>query len=320
MKVLGISYGRKMSNTEILVKEALMGAKDAGAEIEFVRMQDLTIKPCTGCNACVISLFEKAGSGDCVITGDDFVFIDEKILEADGLIIGAPIYEKMAPGHLKNMADRQGPGHDLAFRTIAKKIRAEHGITHGKGPDERSFKQRAASLIAVGGSEWDNLALPMMHLSTVSMQIEVVDKMLINWIALPGMVALHDEKLERAYQSGKHVVESLKGNVEEAKYIGDKGVCPLCNSKLFEIRNAENGQMAVCAVCGVKGDLEVSSNEVSFIVQPHEAALAHVKLSGKFNHARELKEVSLVPHPNVAALPEKLEKYKNFIEASRPSK
>lgn len=318
MKVLGMSYGRKMSNTEILVKEALMGAKEAGADIEFIRMQDMHIKPCTGCNACVVSLFEKAGSGECILKGDDFAFVDDKILEADGLIVGAPIYEKMVPGQMKNMCDRQGPGHDIAFRMIAKQIRAEKGITEGKGPDERSFKQRAASLIAVGGSEWDNLALPMMHLSTVSMNIQVVDKMLFNWVALPGMVALHDEKLSRAYQSGQNVVEALKGKVEEAEYKGDKGVCPLCHSKLFEIRNAENGQLAVCAVCGVKGNLECSDHDVSFEIPPEEMALAHVKLSGKFHHAQELKEVSLVPHPEAAKLPEKMTKYKDFIEASRP--
>lgn len=38
MKILGISCG-KMSNTEILVKEALMGAEELGAEVEFVRLQ-----------------------------------------------------------------------------------------------------------------------------------------------------------------------------------------------------------------------------------------------------------------------------------------
>ena len=51
MKVLGISVGRKMSNTEILVKEALMGAEEGGAEVELIRLHDLNIKPCTGCNA-----------------------------------------------------------------------------------------------------------------------------------------------------------------------------------------------------------------------------------------------------------------------------
>ena len=57
MKILGISVGRKMSNTEILVKEALMGAEEMDAEVEFVRLHDLNLKPCTGCNACVIDLF-----------------------------------------------------------------------------------------------------------------------------------------------------------------------------------------------------------------------------------------------------------------------
>jgi len=61
MKVLGLACGRKMSNTEILVKEALMGAEETGAEVELVRLMDLNIKPCTGCNSCVIDLFEKAG-------------------------------------------------------------------------------------------------------------------------------------------------------------------------------------------------------------------------------------------------------------------
>lgn len=161
MKVLGISCGRKLGNTEILVKEALMGAESLGAEVELVRLNDLNLKPCTGCNACVVSLLEKSSSGDCVIK-DDFKFIEEKIMECDGLILGSPIYEKGPTGLLKILADRMGPSHNVAFRMISKKVREEKGITSGKPVDERSFKTRSASLIAVGGSEWDTLALPMM--------------------------------------------------------------------------------------------------------------------------------------------------------------
>ena len=80
MKILGITCGRKMSNSEILVKEALMGAEELGAEVELIRLNDLNIKPCTGCNACVISLLEKSSSGDCVIKNDDFSFIEDKIM------------------------------------------------------------------------------------------------------------------------------------------------------------------------------------------------------------------------------------------------
>ena len=45
--------------------------------------------------------------------------------------------------------------------------------------DERSFKTRSASIIAVGGSEWDTLALPLMQLTLVSTHMDIVDKMLV---------------------------------------------------------------------------------------------------------------------------------------------
>lgn len=198
MKILGLTCGRKMSNTEILVKEALMGAEEMGAEVEIVRLLDLNIRPCTGCNSCVIDLFEKAGSGECIIKNDDFKFIDEKILECDGLVVGSPIYEKSPQGLLKILNDRMGPSHDLAFRIIAKKIREEMGITKGTGPDERSFKPRAVSLFAVGGSDWTTLALPMLQIFALPMNMTVVDQQLFNWTALPAAVVLKDEMLKRA--------------------------------------------------------------------------------------------------------------------------
>lgn len=318
MKILGISCGRRMGNTEILVKEALMGAEEMGAEVELIRLQDLNLKPCTGCNACVVNLFEKGGSGDCVLRDDDFKFIDEKILDCDGIIIGSPIYEKSPSGQLKILNDRMGPSHDMAMRMIAKKIRAEKNITTGNGPDERSFKIRAASLIAVGGSEWDNLALPMLHLFTLSMQMEVVDKMLVNWVALPGMVALKDDALERARKSGRHVAETLMKPIEEAKYIGEEGLCPLCHSKLIEVRNEDNNYPTVCGICGVKGTLNVVDGKVTFEVKEEDKAHSHIKLSGKFEHCDELNKVSLKPAPNAHELPERLKKYKNYLTYSKP--
>ena len=49
MNVLGLSCDRQMGNSEILMKEALMGAKEvSGAEVEIIRLMDLSIKPCDG--------------------------------------------------------------------------------------------------------------------------------------------------------------------------------------------------------------------------------------------------------------------------------
>jgi multimeric flavodoxin WrbA len=318
MKVLGLTCGRKMSNTEILVKEALMGAEEMGAEVEIVRLLDLNIRPCTGCNSCVVDLFEKAGSGDCIIKNDDFKFIDEKILESDGLIVGSPIYEKAPQGLLKILNDRMGPSHDLAFRIIAKKIREEKGITKGKGPDERSFKPHVAALFAVGGSDWTTLALPMLQLFTVSMNMTIVDKQLFNWVGLPSVVVLKDEMLKRARRSGRHVVETLKNPIEKAEYIGDPGICPVCHASLVEL--TKKSDPALCAVCGVKGTLTTDGDNYRLEVTEQQRALSHYLLSGKFHHVEDLKNISLNPDPRMSEIPALIEKYKSYLHYSKPDR
>jgi multimeric flavodoxin WrbA len=314
MKVLGITCGRKLSNTEVLVKEALMAAEEKGAEVEIVRLMDLNLKPCTGCNSCVIDLFERAGAGDCVMK-DDFKFLDEKILEADGIIMGSPIYEESPTGQFKILCDRMGPSHDMAFRIISDKIRKEKGITAGKAVDPRSFKVRAVSLFAVGGSDWVTMALPMMHLFTLSMQMKLVDQALFNWIALPGVVTLHEDMLARARKSGAHVAESLKGKVEEAAYIGDQGMCPVCHTDLIEIKGKSSVQ---CAVCQVKGTLEIDGGKVRFAVTEEAKKHSHMTLTGKFEHGDDLKSKSLNPDPRMGEIPQRLEKYKSYLKYSKP--
>jgi multimeric flavodoxin WrbA len=318
MKVLGISCGRRLSNTEILVKEALMGAEEAGAEVEFIRLHDLNIKPCTGCNSCVVDIMEKGGGGKCVIKNDDFAFIDDKVMECDGLVLGSPIYEKSPTGQLKTLEDRMGPSHDQGFRIIAKKIREAKGITAGAGPDERSFKPRAASLIAVGGSEWDTLALPVMSLFALTMQIEVVDKILVNWIGLPRVVALREDLLERAHRSGRHLAETLKKPLEEAEYIGEPGLCPLCHSKLIEVRHESDAYPTICGICGVRGTLNVADGKASFAVSEEDRPHSHLLLSGKFEHLQELADVSLKPPANMDQVGAKTLKYRNYLTPLKP--
>ena len=318
MKVLGLTCGRKLSNTEIVVKEALMGAEEMGAEVEIVRLMDLNIKPCTGCNACVIDLFEKAGSGKCTIKGDDFKFIDDKILECDGLIVGTPIYEKTPQGLLKVLNDRMGPSHDLAFRIIAKKIRAEKGITKGKGPDERSFKPRVASLFAVGGSDWTTLALPLLQLFVMPMNWFVADQQLFNWTALPATVVLKDEMLSRARRSGRHVAQTLKKPIEEATYIGPQGICPVCHSSILELGGT--AEKVSCAVCGVKGTLKADGDSYALEVTEEDRARSIVLLSGKFHHGEDMKKRSLKPDPRMAEIPKLIEKYKSYLTYSKPER
>jgi multimeric flavodoxin WrbA len=99
MKILGISTSlRKGGNTEILVKEALSGAKNAGIETEFLTLIGKTIQPCHGCFACT-------KKGRCKLK-DDMQGIFPKLLEADGIILGTPVYLWSLSGLAKVFIDR----------------------------------------------------------------------------------------------------------------------------------------------------------------------------------------------------------------------
>jgi multimeric flavodoxin WrbA len=99
MKVLGIACSpRKKGNTDILLEQALSGAEESGAEVEFLPIRDLDIKPCQGCTRCT-------KDGKCR-TRDDMQIVYEKMLAADGIIFGVPIYFWSMCGQAKVLLDR----------------------------------------------------------------------------------------------------------------------------------------------------------------------------------------------------------------------
>ena len=53
MRILGICCSpRKGGNTEILLREALEGAREAGCETELILVAGKKIAACDGCNSC----------------------------------------------------------------------------------------------------------------------------------------------------------------------------------------------------------------------------------------------------------------------------
>lgn len=124
--------------------------------------------------------------------------------------------------------------------------------------------------------------------------------------------------MKRTHKSGRHVAETLLKPITEAEYIGDPGICPMCHSKLIEIRNDDHNFPAICGICGVRGTAQVVNNKVKFEIAEEDKAHSHVLLSGKFGHADELMKVSLKPNSRIHELPERLKKYKNYLHYSKP--
>jgi len=99
LKVLGIvCSSRKEGNTEILVQEALDGAKESGADTELLRIAEMNIAPCDGCESC-------HEAGECRIK-DDMQKVCQKLLTADGIILGSPVYFWSVSGQAKTFMDR----------------------------------------------------------------------------------------------------------------------------------------------------------------------------------------------------------------------
>lgn len=100
MKIIGINSSPRgeASRTGTLVKAVLKGAGKEGAETEFVDVCSLEIEYCTGCGACY-------ANGECILE-DDFQNLFLKMMEADGIVMGSPVYINSVTAQLKTMIDR----------------------------------------------------------------------------------------------------------------------------------------------------------------------------------------------------------------------
>ncbi len=99
MKVLMINGSpRKAGNTRLALAEMEKILNEEGVETEVVEVGGLTIRGCIGCRGCM-------AKGCCVF--DDIVNeTAQKLKEADGLVIGSPVYYASANGTLISFLDR----------------------------------------------------------------------------------------------------------------------------------------------------------------------------------------------------------------------
>jgi multimeric flavodoxin WrbA len=99
MKVLGIMGSPRVGgNSDILLDQALAGAKEAGAEVEKIILDRKNISGCKDCKKC-------NEAGICVIK-DDMIEIHKKILEADAIIHSVPVYFFSMTAQMKAYLDR----------------------------------------------------------------------------------------------------------------------------------------------------------------------------------------------------------------------
>jgi len=145
---------RKGGNTELLLKEVLGELDTAGWDTELVKVGGTNIRGCLACNKC----FENQNLA-CIQTKDAFNEIFSKMLKADAIILGSPVYFAAVGADLKALAERAGYVAFANNKAFAGKIGAavvavrRGGATHVFDSINHLFQM--SQMVIPGSTYWN---------------------------------------------------------------------------------------------------------------------------------------------------------------------
>ena len=117
MKVLGINCSpRKGGNTEILINEVFKALQKEGIKTEFFQLGGKTVAGCIACMKC-----RKKADGRCHQKNDVINECIEKMVKADAIIIGSPVYFADLSTEAKALIDVAGYALGFAGNQLKRK-------------------------------------------------------------------------------------------------------------------------------------------------------------------------------------------------------
>ena len=190
MKVLGIMGSPRIKgNTDLLLEEALKGAKIQGAEVEKIVVDKLKIAPCKEYLGCF-------KDGNCVIR-DDMDEIYPKLLGADMVIIASPMFFYGVSSQAKALIDR-------CQALWARKHILKQSLPNGR---------RKGAFIAVGATKGKRLfegAILTVKYFFEAIGVEYADELLIRGVDARGEIKEHPIALSDAFELGKRLAQAKK--------------------------------------------------------------------------------------------------------------
>jgi multimeric flavodoxin WrbA len=192
VRILAI-YGspRRKGNTSLLLKKAIQGAIEAGAEVEEVVLRDLKMSPCLEIYGC-------KQTGRCVIK-DDFQGIYDQLLSCHGLMLASPVFFYAVSAHTKILMDR-------CQSLWAKRYWVE------KAPIGKRKAKRKGVFISVGATKgkklFDGTLLSIRYFFD-ALDVELWRSLLYRGLDFQGDVLEHPEYLEESYRAGKELFQAI---------------------------------------------------------------------------------------------------------------
>jgi len=145
MKILAFNASPRKGQgvTDVLMNTFLESATSAGAEVEKYYVVDLDVKGCLGCFSCWWKT-----PGRCVHR-DDMDWILPKMVEADAVVFGTPVYHYNIVHHLQRLRERTLPLNK-------PEMYIQGGETHHPGRHERKSPQRTVVISVCGFPDLTN--------------------------------------------------------------------------------------------------------------------------------------------------------------------
>jgi len=182
---------REESNTNKLIR---IVAEASGIDCEFIELGCLNIQSCSGCSMCMMN------EGLCPID-DDMQAVYDKLLAADGFIIGGPTYFMDISGAVKDFIDRTMA---VKYRDIGPAYN-ENMPWLGTVP----FNDKPAVLVVTTAGGFHERAIESLKLAFDDChRMRIVDRV----AEIVGMNDVADipEALSRARAAGKKLSEALQ--------------------------------------------------------------------------------------------------------------
>jgi multimeric flavodoxin WrbA len=288
MKILGIVGScRRLGNTEILVKEALMGAQELGAGVDIVRWTNYNILPCEGDATCMF-MGKECKHKD----RDDHDYLLKMMYEFDGVVLGAPCYILEVEAIVKQFIDRLFVLSSQPSQMIGKP---------------------AAIIVPYATRGWTTYAFLQPTIVLHQLGMHIIDKSLIH---IQAMSQAADNRIaqEKARRIGKEVATAIKTG--DHSYKGDPGICPVCHER--NIRIMSDNETVECGICAIRGKLSVENGKIKVAFPQEQLAWHRFAFESLYRHVTyEIKPSKDFFIKNWPVLKEKRKIYKDFLEIDR---
>jgi len=273
MKVLGIvSSPRKAGNSELAVKEILSQLPDSW-EKEMIRLNELNIKYCKACYACI------PADKKCTID-DDLEFFIERVRKADKIVVGAPSYFLGGHTAIKTVTDRM-----LSVLSNFREFAGKDCVT----------------VSSYGLTNWEGAVKENMLIFAAELNLRVVDSAV--FLATIPTESVQGENLKTLGR----LAQSLMNPPEKPFTPAGELDCSFCYSSALTLFAGGNW---TCRICGGTGKIEYNNGE--FSIKPDAENHSHFTPESKILHADYLMERKQFFLDNRQKVKEIQSKYENI--------